>query len=332
MTEGIKEIDTVANVWGEKAESRAVNPVQGWLDSALVLEEIVQRRQTGSPTTNWLVGLVERFGIPKDARWLSLGCGAAGTEIWIAKLGLAGSIDARDASPAALETARRASAAEGVTNVTFETIDLNDARLPKGAFDVVLMNMSLHHVKNLDRLLGRAAAALKPRGFFLANEFVGPRQFQFPAERLAVVRDLLAAMPERLRDDGTGSPKTAYRSFPVEHWNVHDPSEAVRSDEIPDAVARHFEIVFRADYGGTILGPLLEDIAHNFREERPGDVDVLRLLGRFEEILVQRLGAFPNDYTVLAARRPRGAAFGPLAPLVHRIRRVFAEPDGDAAR
>ena len=59
MTEEIKEIDTVARVWGEKAESRAVNPVQGWLDPALVLEEIVQRRQTGSPKTNWLVGLVE---------------------------------------------------------------------------------------------------------------------------------------------------------------------------------------------------------------------------------------------------------------------------------
>lgn len=321
-----REMDTVARMWGEKAEARVKSPVQGWLDSALVLEEIVQRRQTGSPTTNWLLGLIERLRIPKDAHWLSLGCGAAGTEIWIAKLGLVGSIDARDASPAALETARRNSAAEGVTNIAFETADLNDAHLPKGTFDVVLMNMSLHHVKNLDRLLGRAAAALKPRGFFLANEFVGPRQFQFPEARLAVVRDLLAAMPERLRDDGTGSPKTAYRSFPVEHWNIHDPSESVRSDEILDAVARHFEIVFRAGYGGTILGLLLEHIAHNFQKERPGDVDVLRLLGQFEEILVQRLGVFPNDYTVLAARRPRGGA------ILHRIRRIFAEPEGDARR
>lgn len=325
----MSELDTVARMWGEKAEARATGPVQGWLDSALVLEEIVQRRQTGSPTTNWLVGLIERFRIPRDARWLSLGCGAAGTEIWIAKLGLVGSIDARDASPAALETARRNSAAEGVANIAFETADLNDARLPRRTFDVVLMNMSLHHVKNLDRLLGRAAAALKPRGFFLANEFTGPRQFQFPEARLAVVRDLLAAMPDRLKDDGTGSPKTAYRSFPVEHWNIHDPSEAVRSDEILDAVARHFEIVFRADYGGTILGLLLEHVVHNFQKERPGDVDVLRLLGRFEEILVQRLGVFPNDYTVLAARRPRGGAFGPL---LHRIRRVFAEPEGDVRR
>jgi len=319
------ELETVARMWGEKAESRISNPVQGWLDSALVLEEIVQARQTGSHTTNWLVGLIERFRIPKDARWLSLGCGAAGTEIWIAKHGMAGSIDARDASPAALETARRSSAAEGVTNVTFESIDLNDARLPKGTFDVVLMNMSLHHVKRLDRLLGRAAAALKPRGYFFANEFVGPRQFQFPEARLAVVRDLLAAMPDRLRDDGTNVPKAAYRSFPVEHWNLHDPSEAVRSDEIPGAVARHFEIVFRADYGGTILGLLLEHIAHNFQKERPGDVDVLRLLGRFEEILVHRLG-FPNDYTVLAGRRPRGGA------ILHRIQRAFAEPEGDTRR
>jgi SAM-dependent methyltransferase len=320
----VSELETVARMWGEKAESRDANPVQGWLDSALVLEEIVQERQTGSPTTNWLAGLIERLGIPPNARWLSLGCGAAGTEIWIAKLGLAGSIDARDASPAALETARRNGAAEGVSNVTFETVDLNDARLPRGEFDVVLMNMSLHHVKKLDRLLGRAAAALKPRGFFLANEFVGPRQFQFGEARLAVVRDLLAAMPDRLRDDGTPIPKAEYQSFPVEHWNIHDPSEAVRSDGILDAVARHFEIVFRADYGGTILGLLLEHIAHNFQKERPGDVDVLRLLGRFEEILVRSLRVFPNDYTVLAARRPRGGAPGAL---LHRLRRVLKGPE-----
>jgi SAM-dependent methyltransferase len=320
------ELETVARMWGDKAEARAANPLQGWLDSPLVLEEIVQRRQTGSATTNWLVGLIERLGIPKDARWLSLGCGAAGTEIWIAKLGLVGSIDARDASPAALETARRTSTAEGVANVTFDTIDLNDARLPRGAFDVVLMNMSLHHVKELDRLLARAAAALKPGGFFLANEFVGPRQFQFPENRLAVVRDLLAAMPARLRDDGSDTSKAEYHAFPLEHWNLHDPSEAVRSDQILDAVARHFEIVHRADYGGSILSLLLEHIVHNFSPERTGDVDVLRLLGAFEDVLVRRLGVFPSDYTVLAGRRPRGGAF------LHRIRRAFAAPQGGARR
>jgi SAM-dependent methyltransferase len=319
------ELDAVARMWGEKAEARAANPLQGWLDSALVLEEIVQSRQTGSATTNWLAGVVERLGIPRDARWLSLGCGAAGTEIWIAKLGLAGSIDARDASAAALDTARRAAAAEGVANVTFGTVDLNDVRLAPGAFDVVLMNMSLHHVRELDLLLGRVARALKPGGFFLANEYVGPRQFQFPETRLAVVRDLLAALPARLRDDGSGTPKSAYASFPVEHWNIHDPSEAVRSDLIPAALGRHFEIVFRADYGGSILSLLLEHIVQNFRPDRPGDVEILRLLGAFESVLVERMRVFPSDYAVFAGRRPRGG------PLVHRVRRLLRGPE-EAAR
>ncbi|HEX5855920.1 MAG TPA: class I SAM-dependent methyltransferase [Thermoanaerobaculia bacterium] len=317
------ELETVSRIWGEKAQARAANPIQGWLDSALVLEEIVQKRQTGSPTTNWLKGLVERLAIPRSAHWLSLGCGDAGAEIWISKLGLVGSMDARDASPAALETARRNAAAQGVTNIAFERADLNDARLPRRAFDVVLMNMSLHHVKRLGRLLARISLSLKPGGHFLANEYVGPRQFQFSEARLACVRDLLAAMPERLRDDGTGRPKAAYQSFPVEHWNLHDPSESVRSDEILEAVAQRFEIVFRADYGGTLLGLLLEHIAHNFHADRPGDVEVLRLLGRFEEILVENLRVFGNDYTVLAARRPRGGA------LFHFLRRLLDDPKGE---
>lgn len=313
--------DTVAKVWGETAAARVVNPIQGWLDSALVLEEIVQRKQTGSPTTNWLMGLIQRLGIPKEARWLSLGCGAAGTEIWIAKLGLVGSIDARDLSAAALETARRSAAAEGVSNVTFDVADLNDPQVPRGAYDVVLMNMSLHHVKSLDRLLARCREALKPGGYFLANEFIGPRRFQFPPERIAVVRELLAAMPERLRDESSGVRKTTYQVFPVSHWKRTDPSEAVRSDLIPEAIARHFEIVYRADYGGTILSLLLEHIVHNFDKERPADVEILRLLGAFEDILIETLHVFPSDYAVVAGRRPRGGA------LAYRIRRALAARD-----
>jgi len=313
----VEKLDTVAKLWGETAEARAVNPIQGWLDSALVLEEIVQKKQTGSATTNWLMGLIQRFDVPKDARWLSLGCGAAGAEIWIAKLGLVGTIDARDASPAALETGRRNAEAEGVSNVTFGVADLDDPRLPRGAFDVVLMNMSLHHVRNLDRLLSRCAAALKPGGWFFANEFIGPRQFQFPEARVRVVEELLAAMPARLRDEGTGVHKTTYQVFPVAHWNRADPSEAIRSDLIPEAIARHFEVAYRADYGGTILSLLLEHIVHNFDKDRPEDVATLRLLGAFENALVERLRVFPNDYAVFAARRPRGGA------LLHGLKRVL---------
>jgi ubiquinone/menaquinone biosynthesis C-methylase UbiE len=190
-----RELERVAALWDKTVQDRVVNPVQGWLDSPIVLENYVQPRVSGSPHVNWLVGLIEQHHIPKTARWLSLGCGSAGVEIFIAKLHLVSSMIALDSSPVSLDQARNAAATEGVLNVEFGPADLNRLELPPAAYDVVLMNMSLHHVKEIRSLLSEVSRTLRPGGFFLANEFVGPRQFQFTDLQLALVRKLLAALP-----------------------------------------------------------------------------------------------------------------------------------------
>jgi ubiquinone/menaquinone biosynthesis C-methylase UbiE len=301
-----QDLARVAELWGRTATARVETPLRGWLDSPIVLAEYVQPKQTGSATKNWLVGLVERLGIPRTGRWLSLGCGSAGTEIFASQAGLFTSLHALDASDQALVEARRAAAAGGVENLTFARTDLNHVSLPSNAFDVAMMCMSLHHVKNLRGTLSAVRRALKPGGFLLLNEFVGPRQFQFTDLQLGIVRELISILPERLRIDcTTGRSKTEYVRMPVEHWNVADPSEAIRSDEIVEQVGRRFEIVLRADYGGTILGLLLEHIVHNFRPEDPADVSTIRLLARTEDLLI-RNGVLTSDYTLIAARKRPG--------------------------
>jgi ubiquinone/menaquinone biosynthesis C-methylase UbiE len=300
---GETELDRVTALWDKTAQDRAVNPLQGWLDSPIVLENYVRPRVSGSPYVNWLVGLIERLRIPNTARWLSLGCGAAGTEIFIAKLGLVSSLVALDSSPASLEQARQAAEAEGVTSVEFGQADLNRLQPPKAGYDVVLMNMSLHHVKEIRALLSRVRRALRPGGLLLLNEFIGPRQFQFTDLQVSLVEKLLAALPSFWRmDSATGEIKSEYRRMPVEHWNIADPSEAIRSDLIVSEVSRQFQIVERVDYGGTILNLLLEHIVHNFDPADEKDVAVIRLLGTIEGILLEG-GMIPSDFTVIAARK-----------------------------
>jgi ubiquinone/menaquinone biosynthesis C-methylase UbiE len=296
-------LQRVASLWGQTAIQRAANPIQGWLDSMIVLESYVQPTQSGSPHVTWLAGLVERLNIPGNGRWLSLGCGAAGQEIFAAKMGFLKSIVALDASPAALEEGRKAAAAERVTNVEFGTVDLNNPELPEDAFDVVMMVMSLHHVKELRFVLSQIHRALRPDGYFLINEYVGPRQFQFSDLQLSVVHELLEALPERWRrDSATGKVKAEYVRMPTEHWDIADPSEAIRSDEIVAEIERQFHVVDRVDYGGTILSLLLEHIVHNFDPADQKDVAVIRLLGRFEAILM-RHGILPSDFTVMAMKK-----------------------------
>jgi ubiquinone/menaquinone biosynthesis C-methylase UbiE len=291
-----------ADLWDRTAQNRVSEPLQGWLDSPIVLESYVQPQVAGSAQTNWLAGVVERLQIPRPGYWLSLGCGAAGQEIAASKWNLFGKMLAMDGSPRSLEVARQAALDRGVTNIHFENADMERISLPVLEFDVVLMNMSLHHVRELRRLLDQVHRSLKPDGILLINEFIGPRQFQFPDRQLRIVADLLSALPpEWRRDSATGLLKTQYVRMPVEHWNVADPSEAIRSDQILAEVTRQFQIIDRVDYGGTILNPLLEHIVHNFDATDNKDVGVIRLLAKFEEILI-REGVLTSDFTVIAAR------------------------------
>jgi ubiquinone/menaquinone biosynthesis C-methylase UbiE len=312
------DVERVAELWDRTAQERAVSPVQGWLDSPIVLEGYVQPTVSGSPQVNWLIALAERLAIPRSGRWLSLGCGSAGLEIFAAGEGLFRSLTAYDVSETSLDQARQAAAARGIDNLEFRLGDFHRIEPPASTYDVVLMNMSLHHVKELRSVLEGVRRTLLPHGFLLINEFIGPRQFQFTDLQLSIVRDLLAAMPPSWRRDcATGELKSEYRRMPVEHWNVADPSEAIRSDVIVEEIQRQFRIVERIDYGGTILNLLLEHIVHNFDPADEKDVAAVRLLGAFEATLL-RHGVIPSDFTVMAMKKRN--------PIARRIRALFERP------
>jgi SAM-dependent methyltransferase len=303
------ELGRVAALWDQSSRNKETQPLQGWLDSPLVREICVVPRVTSTPGSTWVEGLMERVGLRPGGRWLSLGCGAGVTEIAAGRRGVFASLDALDASTVSVATARRAAAAAGVTNIMFGDIDLNHAKLPQSHYNVVMMEMSLHHVRELEALLDEISRALKPDGYLFVNEFVGPRQFQFPDLQLGIVRELLEVLPPRLRQDSwTGGLKTEYVRMPIEHWNAVDPSESIRSDEIVAAIGRAFDITTRVDYGGTVLMLLLEHIVHNFDPSNEGDVALLRLLANTEGLLI-RHGVIPSDFTMIAARpRPPGVS------------------------
>lgn len=299
----------VSELWGDVAARRARDPVHGWLDAPIVLDEIVGPLQTGRRGLHWLVALVEDLGIARNGRWLSLGCGSAATEIFASKEGLFDSMAALDVSPAALDIARRAAASAGASNITFRRADLNDLTLPQETFDVVLLNMALHHVTNLEGVTALLEKALKPDGVLLLNEYVGPSQFQFTDRQAALASEILVALGSPWNTDATtGKPKLLFLRMPKEHWNVVDPSEAIRSAEMLPVLQPRFEIVLRRDYGGTLLNLVLENIVGNFDPRDPKDAGAIRLLGLVESVLI-RQGALPSDFTLVALRRrPHPAA------------------------
>jgi hypothetical protein len=80
-----------------------------------------------------------------------------------------------------------------------------------------------------------------------------------------------------------------------------DPSEAVRSGEILNALSLFFNIAEKKDYGGTILHLLLEGIAFNFNGAPAGSgMRLLQTLFDVEGQLLQ-LGDITSDFSVIIA-------------------------------
>ncbi len=294
----------VQQCWDSTAARRAQDGTpMGWLDSLIILEHYTRPKISGDAQMGWLPGVVNRFNIPPNGHWLSLGCGSAGQEIIGAKLGLFATMDAYDLSEQSINIARENAAREEVTTINFQVGDFHTVELPSEHYDAALMVMSLHHVAELESLYARVRDALKPRGVFIANEYVGPAQMQFTEKQVALVNELLHILPTKYRYDyALGGTREYFSPRSRAEWNIADPSEAIRSDEIVPLARRYFATVERVDYGGTLLNPLLEHIIGNFAPDEECDVSILRLLAEIEDALITQ-GCLSSNFAVLICHK-----------------------------
>jgi ubiquinone/menaquinone biosynthesis C-methylase UbiE len=294
--------DVVASHWGDVAIQRSTTqPISGWLDSPLV-QQLYVGPLTGSQDGNWLACQIERLNIPCNGRWLSVGCGGGGLELFAAQQGLCAHIEGVDIAPAAIEFANATAAERGITNALFRTANLEHCRLDANAYDVILCAMGLHHIRRLEFFFEEAARALKPGGWILLNEYVGPNQWQWSDAQLTAMNLLLDALPERYRVHAiTGEIKRREERPSIEWMNQADPSESIRAADILPLLHQQFQIVEQHDYGGAVLHKVLEYIVANFDADRAEDIALLRLLFACEQALIQT-GALTSDFSLVAAR------------------------------
>jgi hypothetical protein len=88
----------------------------------------------------------------------------------------------------------------------------------------------------------------------------------------------------------------------VEDMLRHDPSEAVRSSEIPGLVRRNFEVEYERSWHGTILHQLYPLLNADLANQDRVDFDsIIRLIIQFEDILISR-GVLPTDFVFMVCR------------------------------
>jgi glycosyltransferase involved in cell wall biosynthesis/SAM-dependent methyltransferase len=294
------EAEREANHWARPRTSAILT----WQDHPLIRAHI-NTIVSGDPEVNWLDAFfLAHAPAGGFERALNLGCGRGELEAHAFARGSVRRFHSVDLSPAAVAAARERLAGQPVE---FEVADVNRIQLAAGQYDVVFAASSLHHFTALEAVLDQVRAALRPGGWLVFDEYVGPARLQWRPAQLEAVNALLAALPARYRRDLRRGWRMKRRLFrpPLDETNRDSPFEAVRSEEILPLTAARFAIVTRRDYGGAILHPLLDGIAGNFRPDRPDDAALLQRLAALDRDLMKR-GTLGSDFTSVVARKGAG--------------------------
>lgn len=298
---------TAEAFWADAATGRRKGdyPVH-WLQSDLVLRHCVNPRISGEPEVGWLEWVQKTF-IPREVeRGFVLGCGGGLLERNAARLGICRRFLAVDLSAEAIAVSSTLAQREGWEEFEYQALDANHLELPARAFDLILAEMSLHHIERLEHVLEQFRKALRPEGVVVLNEFVGPDHFQWTDAQLAASTRLIRSLPLRLRRNRDLAHWKRWLKpwvWRSKRWTVEkmiriDPSESVRSSEIPQLAEQIFDVVERKPYGGALLSLVLNNIVGNFS---PRDVEVLRSLASQEEAMM-RSGAVGSDYELFICR------------------------------
>ena len=299
---------------GRSLQLEALGQRNAWLDHPLIAQHYRQRGLIDG--LRWEEWVTRQIG-GAALRSLDLGCGAGARSLALYADGLSRSIDGLDVSGARLEKAeerRRACGAPG----GFRLADINQLELPANSYDLIFSCHSFHHFLALERIMRQVEAALTPNGYFVLEEFVGPTQFQWTDEQIALVRALTTLLPERLRPFKWGDLKT-HEGRPTRKEVVAvSPFESIRSAEIAPLFAQYFQTIAIRRLGGTLQHLLYNGIIHNFADEDDEACRALQAIWTVEDALIDA-DLLPSDFLPLVGQRrsTRPRPSGHRAPASH---------------
>jgi SAM-dependent methyltransferase len=205
--------------------------------------QAINRRVSGSPH-EWPLDWFKRVYAPRAfGRGVSWGCGLGAFERSARRLDVVRDIDAFDVSEASLDDARREASREEIQGIHYQFGNFDDPQLTRRRYDVAFFHASLHHVSSLERLFRRLVFALKRRGAVYVDEYVGPSRGEWTRDHLKQAQAVLDMLPSE------GKLKSEI-DLPIE---LNDPSEAIRSSEIPRFLSDFFDLVEWRPYGGQIV-------------------------------------------------------------------------------
>jgi ubiquinone/menaquinone biosynthesis C-methylase UbiE len=271
-------------------------------------------------TVFWTAEKILKPRIPFESA-LSICCGFGSIERSLATLNIAERIEGIDIAPGAIAQAVERAREQGLDNITYRILDINEAELPQEEYDLVWANAALHHIENLEHAISTLYRALKPGGVLVAHEYIGPKYQQIKWRQAEIVNAVRHLLPHELRADFSDSNhkdslghkvKTRLKGIvqdrffqdylhgddrqrfgkiwngtPIEHFLQNDPSESIRGEEIIPILKSVFDEVEVRPFHGSILFYALDEIFYdNFDPANPKHRQTLELLFNIEDAMI----------------------------------------------
>ena len=222
-----------------------------WTSDPFIASAIYRRISNGESDGHWIGWLYDQhFAGRSFERMLSIGCGVGDHEVAMGRLRPGSQVEAFDYSNASVEIARSKAEEAGLDNVRFFQGTFNEIELEPQAYDLVLCSGSLHHVREIEHLLGQVRQSLTPGGVFVVNEYVGDCYNIYGADQVAMIEKVLEGLPASLRHS------TDYPVPTIEQVYARDPTEGVRAKLIPHFLRIYFANVDERRLGGSLLHPI----------------------------------------------------------------------------
>lgn len=296
----------VADYWDQHTNETYYGETY-WLANPIINRHHQKMASGGRHFDSWVNFSVQHFlgdNCPVD-RVLSIGSGDGTLERHLASLNTAKSIEGIDIAPKRIEIAESEASNAGFADIiSYSICNVETNPFPNSDYDAIYFNSSLHHMSDLDGILGKCKAALKANAYLFVNEYIGPDRMAFSEREKEVMQAVFKMIPPKFRvshaDHDRGQVRElVYFPDPAEVERV-DPSEAIHSQDIEAALRKHFTIEEFNDAGGTLMQYMLKDIAGNFKESDGASLEVLQLIFEIEKTLVSSGDLAPHFAMIIA--------------------------------
>ena len=236
----------------------------------------------------------------KRVKVLSLGSGACGVELLalaprLAEQGCIIELISVDINAGILKQAEEEAKKR---NVHFAGIaqDINQLKLPKNSYDVVMAFAALHHFEKIDHVAREINKSLKPNGIFVTVDIPSRNGYLLWDETKAVIDRLWKIIPARYKWDHTVSKIPIYMStFPNVDYSINS-FECSNSEAIIPALRKHMrESVFVPAFAmvrrffDTKFGP-------NYDFRRAWDRDFFEFVTTIDQSLVNSGALKPETF------------------------------------